>query len=126
MKLLETRTLEKGVYGSKFELTEISEIDQEMLDDRAGFVELNIAGDITEDDGSGGTTVLLAQGDKFIKFSEGMPILRNFSIAQYGDEKAQKLATAWSKIMTKRILDLVTEMRTKGDTFSGTFETPLP
>lgn len=122
MKLFQNNKLEKGIYQVTFTLTEISVTDQEMLDDREGYIKLNIGGDIMDDDG---TTVLLAQGDKFIDFAGDMPIERKFTIGQYGDEKAQKLAVNWAKMVTKRIVDITDEMKLKVDTFTGTSETQL-
>lgn len=133
MKLQVTKDLNKAVYSTKFELIEISTQDQDLLDDRAGFVELNTGGNVTVkemvDDGQGGQVekevVLLKQGDKYIKFAEGMPLLRTFSIAQYGDPEAEKIAEAYAEIMKKRIQDLVDEMVAKGDKFSDVEQIPL-
>lgn len=130
MKLKVTQKLEKAVYTSKFELTEINEFDQELLDDRSGYIELNIGGDIKVkkqvDDGQGGTVekeiVLLKQGDKFIKFAGGMPIEKAWMIAQHGEPLAQEIAEAETAQIEKRIQDLVTEMVTKKDTFSDVKE----
>lgn len=127
MKLQITKNLAKGIYSTKMELIEISTVDQDLLDDRAGFVELNVGGNVVvkemADDGQGGQVekevILLKQGDDFIKFAEGLPLVRTFSIAQYGDEKAQKIAEAYTEMMEKRITETVDEMKTKGDTFSG-------
>jgi len=133
MKLQVTKELKKSIYSTKFELIEISETDREMLDDRAGTVELNIGGNITKkemaDDGSGGQVekevVLLKQGDNYIKFDAGMPVLKTFGIAQYGEPKAQEIAEAYTEMITKRIVDLVTDMKLHVDTFSSVDQIPL-
>jgi len=130
MKLKVTQKLEKAVYTSKFELTEINTFDQEMLDDREGFIELNIGGDVVVkkmvDDGQGGQVekdvVLLKQGDKFIKFAGDMPIEKAWMIAQHGEPLTQEIAEAETAQIEKRIQEIIVKMVANKDTFSNVKE----
>lgn len=131
MKLLLTKKVTKGVFTSDFSLIEISEKDQKMLD-LVGDVDLNIQGNVTKtemvDDSQGGQvgkeTILLRQGDKYIKFASALPFQKVWLKSQLG-ENTQEIAELETAQIAKRIQDIVDKMILENDTFSGTDEIVL-
>lgn len=127
MKLVVHKKRENGMLISNFELTEISEEDKTMLSGLDGLLNLNIGGNVVKkemiDDGSGGTiekeTVLLKQGDKFVKFPSFLPFQKTWSIARYGKDKAREIAQLETDAIANRIVEIAEEMKANPDDFSG-------
>lgn len=129
MKLQIEKNLENSIYSSEFSLIDKNEFDEALLKDYAGTTELqvgfNIMELVSEDDGTGQMVekevLLLAQPTKYVPFAGALPIAKAWNIAQYA-EKTEKIAINYNRMLSNNILELVAELKTKGDSYTGVEE----
>lgn len=148
MKLNIVRDLEKGIYTVDVKSVVLDEAEKELIKDAetqkldiAGdIVKTTIENVITKvpivdsdnkpvlDDNNNHTyndvavptekeEVLLRLGSKYKVFPTDIPFSRSFSSVEFG-EKAQTIAEAYAETIEKRIEKIMTNLRSKPDTFS--------